>query len=57
LIAEKRDAKLDPLLSGYTPDKAKALRGLNLDASAIAREGLRWERLDQLMIEHLLGVA
>jgi xylose isomerase len=57
LIAEKRDAKLDPLLASYTPEKAKTLRGLNLDANAIAREGLRWERLDQLMIEHLLGVA
>ncbi len=55
LIAEKRDAKLDPLLAGYTKDKAKKLRELSIDATAIAREGLRYERLDQLTIEHLLG--
>ncbi|MCK6448153.1 MAG: xylose isomerase [Planctomycetes bacterium] len=56
LIAEKRDTKLDPLLKGFTRDKAKQLAVLELDANAIAREGLRYERLDQLLTEHLLGV-
>jgi xylose isomerase len=56
LLAEKRDAKLDPLLRGYSRDKAKALAALDLDANAVAREGLRYERLDQILMEHLLGV-
>ena len=56
LIAETKDPALDPLLTGgYTVDKARALRGLQLDATAIARRGLGYERLDQLTIEHLLG--
>ena len=56
LIEEIRDAEVDPLLSGYTAEKASALRGLEVDVDAIAVRGLRYERLDQLMMEHLLGV-
>ncbi|MBI5433738.1 MAG: xylose isomerase [Planctomycetes bacterium] len=56
LVAEKRDPKLEPLLRGFSRDKAKQLAALELDASAVAREGLRYERLDQLLTEHLLGV-
>jgi xylose isomerase len=56
LIADRRDAKIDPLLSGYTRDRAAKLRALSVDAAAIGREGLGWERLDQLMMEYLLGV-
>jgi len=44
------------LLSGYTADKATRLRGLELDPVGIAQRGLRYERLDQIMIEHMLGV-
>lgn len=55
-IAERRDDSIDPLLRGYTRDKAAKLRALPLDAAAIGREGLGWERLDQLLVEHLLGV-
>ena len=57
LLAERRDEALDPLLTdGYTAARAKALRGLAIDADAIGRRGLGWERLDQLLVEHLLGV-
>jgi xylose isomerase len=56
LIAERRDAELDPLLSGYSAEKARKLRAARLDPDAPGREGLRRERLDQLMMEHLLGV-
>lgn len=56
LIAEQSDAAIEPLLSGYTKDKAAKLRALALDPTAISKRGLRYERLDQLMIEHLLGV-
>jgi xylose isomerase len=56
LIAERRDARIDPLLAGYTRSKADELRALALDPDAIGREGLQWERLDQITMEHILGV-
>jgi xylose isomerase len=40
----------------YTRQKAAALRAHAFDASAIAARGLRYERLDQLTIELLMGV-
>jgi xylose isomerase len=55
LLAEKRDAKVDPLLSGYGRDKARRLRELPHDPDALARTGLGYERLDQILVEHLLG--
>ncbi|MFQ5653438.1 MAG: xylose isomerase [Planctomycetota bacterium] len=55
LLAERRDAEIDPLLAGYSPEGARALRALPVDADAIGREGLGHERLDQLLVEHLLG--
>lgn len=54
-IAELRDATIDPLLQGYTREKAARLRALELDADALGRKGLGFERLDQLLVEHLLG--
>ena len=56
IIADVKDSAVDPLLSGYTRDKAARLRALAIDATAVAKRGLRYERLDQLMMEHLLGV-
>jgi xylose isomerase len=56
LVSARNDPELDPLLAGYTPDKAARLRAARLDPDAIGREGLRRERLDQLLTEHLLGV-
>jgi xylose isomerase len=55
LIAERRDEKLEPLLSGYRADKVGRLRGIELDLDRIAARGLGYERLDQLLTEHLLG--
>lgn len=60
LLAEsdRRDAALDPLLKGYTKEKAAALRALKHDAgtlAAVGAKGKRYERLDQLLIEHMLG--
>ncbi|MBM4013521.1 MAG: xylose isomerase [Planctomycetes bacterium] len=55
LIAEQPSRELDPLLGRYNKQNAARLRALDLDAAATARRGLRYERLDQLMIEHLLG--
>jgi len=56
LLEEAGDAAIDPLLSGYSPEKAQALRGLRLDADALGKKGLRYEKLDQLTMELLLGV-
>ncbi len=56
LIAEQKDAALDPLLSHYTREKAAKLRGAALDPEELGRKGLSYEKLDQLMMEHLLGV-
>ncbi|MBL8728076.1 MAG: xylose isomerase [Planctomycetes bacterium] len=57
LLAEQPDAALDPLLAaGYSRGKADALGKLTIDVDAVARRGLGYERLDQLLLEHLLGV-
>ena len=57
LLAEERDAEIDPILAaGYSPKTAAALRSLEIDVDAVARRGKRWERLDQILIEHLTGV-
>ncbi len=56
LVAERRDKKIDALLGGYSREKARALRALDIDPAEVARGGLGYERLDQLMMEHLLGV-
>jgi xylose isomerase len=53
--SDPRDAALDPLLTRYTPDTPARLRALYLDPAALARAGLRRERLDQLLVEHVLG--
>ena len=55
LIAEVVDPTIDPLLSDYSPEKVKELRSLAIDPDAIGAIGLGWERLDQLLMEHLLG--
>jgi xylose isomerase len=48
--------EIEGLLRGYTPEKAARLRDLAIDPVALGRRGLRYEALDQLMTEHLLGV-
>jgi xylose isomerase len=56
LLAEVKDAQCDPLLSGgYRKETAQKLLALRLDPDRIAGRGLQWERLDQLLVEHLLG--
>jgi len=57
LVAPRVDRALDPLLAGpYDQERARRLRALAIDVAAVAAPGLRYERLDQLMTEHLLGV-
>jgi xylose isomerase len=54
-VAEQKNREIDPLLAGYSAAKVKKLRALSIDAAALGRKGLGYERLDQLTVEHLLG--
>jgi xylose isomerase len=49
------DPTMAKLLGKYTPTKASSLKTHNFDRTAIASRGLRYERLDQLTIDLLLG--
>jgi len=55
LIEEDRDAELEGLMGSYDGAKAAALRAKSFDTTEIARAGKGWERLDQLMVEHIMG--
>jgi xylose isomerase len=50
------DGGLDSYNGPYSPERAAALREQSFDRAALARRGLRYERLDQLTIDLLLGV-
>jgi xylose isomerase len=49
------DSTLTPLFGKYTPEKAAALKKQAFDRQAISSRGLKYERLDQLTIDLLLG--
>jgi xylose isomerase len=50
------DPTLAPLFGNYTRDKAAALKARAFDREALGQRGLKYERLDQLTVEVLLGV-
>ncbi len=50
------DGSMAQHFGAYTVNKARALKTQVFDRAAIARRGLRYERLDQLTIDLLLGV-
>lgn len=51
------DPAIDPLLAaGYSKDNAQKIKGLSLNAEAIAERSLPYEKLDQLVFDLLLGV-
>lgn len=58
LLAEinASDGSMDKYFGKYTSEMAKALKGQAFDRSAISGRGLKYERLDQLTAEILLGV-
>jgi xylose isomerase len=58
LLAEinAADESMTPFLGVYSADKASALKSHVFDRASIARRGLKYERLDQLTIDLLLGV-
>jgi xylose isomerase len=55
LLSGQESPELDPLLRGYSRDKAARLRALDVDPEELAQRGLGYERLDQTMMEYLLG--
>ena len=50
------DGSMSHYFGTYTPEKAKALKVQPFDRSAISSRGLKYERLDQLTIDLLLGI-
>ena len=50
------DAEMASYLGSYTSEKAAALKARSFDRKAISDRGLKYERLDQLTIDLLLGV-
>ena len=50
------DVSLAPYFGKYSPEKAGALKRHSFDRSAISSRGLKYERLDQLTIDLLLGM-
>ncbi|MBC8104160.1 MAG: xylose isomerase, partial [Cytophagales bacterium] len=51
------DAGLESYLTGFTKDKAAALKSRAFDPAALAAKPLPYERLDQRVFDILMGVA
>ena len=58
LLAEinAEDAQMASFTGKFSAEKAKALKAHSFDTEAIAARGLKYEKLDQLVIDLLLGV-
>jgi len=56
LLVTPEDGELESWMARYSKKNAKALRARAFDLDALAARGLGYERLDQLLVEHLLGV-
>jgi len=50
------DGALTPFFGKYTPEKAAALKAQSFDRSSISKRGLKYEKLDQLVVDLLTGV-
>ncbi len=53
---KSEDPKMHDFYGKYNPEKAAALKAQTFDRHSISNRGLKYERLDQLTIELLLGV-
>jgi hypothetical protein len=51
------DGSMNQYFGKYSTEKAKALKGQVFDRSVIAGRGLKYEKLDQLTVELLLGAT
>ncbi len=50
------DGAMDAYTGSYSKEKAQALKGHEFDRGALGRRGLQYEKLDQLVVDLLLGV-
>jgi xylose isomerase len=50
------DGSMDEFKGAYAPEKAAALKAYAFDRVALGQRGMKYERLDQLVNEFLLGV-
>jgi xylose isomerase len=50
------DDSMDEFRGAYAPEKAAALKAYGFDRVALGQRGMKYERLDQLVNEFLLGV-
>lgn len=50
------DPQMAAVLGKFSPTKAAALKSMPFDRTAISSRGLKYERLDQLVVDLLLGV-
>ena len=50
------DGSMEPYFGKYNPQKARDLKAASFDRLALGQRGLKYERLDQLTIDLLLGV-
>jgi len=54
--ANASDGQMEPYFGKFTAQKAADLKALSFDRAAISSRGLKYERLDQLVVDLLLGV-
>ncbi len=50
------DGEMDPFKGKYSPEKASSLKALTFDREKLGQRGLKYERLDQLVVELIMGV-
>jgi xylose isomerase len=50
------DGSMDGFKGAYSPEKATALKAYQFDRVALAQRGMKYEKLDQLVNELLLGI-
>jgi xylose isomerase len=50
------DGSMNQYFGAYTTEKAAALKAESFDREAISKIGLKYEKLDQLTVDLLLGV-
>lgn len=58
LLAEihAEDPEMDKFFGKFTPEKAASLKAYNFDRAAIAARGLKYEKLDQLVTDLMMGL-
>jgi xylose isomerase len=55
MVRERKDPGSEALLGTFSRAKASGLKALAVDVDGIGAAGLGYERLDQVMVEHMLG--